>query len=397
MTRTTTKRKYLYRQSKEGGRIYVYFRDPRTKQLTALPDDETSQAFADAYDPLLAAVTTKPDDAPPRAPDQLGRWKNPRDYTIDPKIVFRPASIGWLIDRYKQSETWRGFADGTRSNYGFALDLLKKEFGTALLHDVTPEHVDVYSARIARQKGGAVADQQTNLLSNLWEFAKGFAEFKRKGKHCPTIGATRHYQHDGVGHLAWPVTVLERFDETANGYLVEFKTALHYTGQRGSDVVNMRWVDYDGELINVVQQKTGERVWLHCPEPLRAMLDRMKQNPVHPEFIFTNKWRRPYVHAGTLSAALRHHLRSLGYREYSMHGLRKNAGMELAFAGCQVGEIQAVLGHKSPKMAMFYCKQADSKRLSRTATAKWDAEIKARKEDRVAERRASIKPIKNAT
>ncbi|HWZ38153.1 MAG TPA: tyrosine-type recombinase/integrase [Bradyrhizobium sp.] len=354
MTRTTEKRKYLYRQTK-GDRVYVYFRHPRTKQLTALPDDETSQAFANAYDPLLAAASAKPDETP-RTPDQLGRWKNPRDYTIDPKIVFRPGSIGWFIDRYKQSAKFLGFAAGTRSNYGFALDLLKKEFGTAFLHDVTPEHVDVYSARIARQKGGATADQQINLISNLWEFAKGFAEFKRKGKHCPTTGATRHYQHDGEGHLAWPEAVLECFDETANSYLVEFKTGLHYTGQRGSDVVTMRWSDYDGELINVVQQKTGERVWLHCPAPLRTMLDRMQKNPVHPEFIFTNKWKRPYVSAGTLSAALRHHLHSLGYREFSMHGLRKNAAMELALAGCEVGEIQSVLGHKSPKMAMFYCK-----------------------------------------
>jgi integrase len=253
--------------------------------------------------------------------------------------------------------------------------------------------MDVYSARIARQKGGAAADQQTNLISNLWEFAKGFAEFKRKGRHCPTIGATRHYQHDGEGHLAWPDAVLERFDETANGYLVEFKTGLHYTGQRGCDVVTMRWTDYDGELINVVQQKTGERVWLHCPAPLRTMLDRMKQNPVHPEFIFTNNWKRPYGSAGTLSAALRHHLHSLGYRDFSMHGLRKNAGMELALAGCSVPEIMAVLGHKSPKMAIFYVKQAEKKLLGRTATIKWDVEIDARRKKRVAERRAGIQQV----
>lgn len=391
MKRKTEKRKYLYRQTK-AGKIYVYFRHPRTKQLTPLPDDEASQAFKEAYDPLLEAAKAKPGETA-RTPDQLGRWKNPRDYTIDPKIIFRPASIGWLIERYKKSAKWLGFSDGTRNNYGYALDLLKKEFGTALLHDVTPEHVDVYSARIARHKGGSVADQQINLISNLWEFAKGFPEFKRKGKHCPTIGATRHYQHDGEGHLAWPEAVLERFDETANSYLVEFRTGLHYTGQRGSDVVTMRWSDYDGELINVVQQKTGERVWLVCPDPLRDMLDRMKRNPVHPEFIFTNKWKRPYVSAGTLSAALRHHLHGLGYRDYSMHGLRKNAGMELALAGCEVGEIQSVLGHKSPKMAMFYCKQADKKRLSRTATTKWNAEIKARKKSRVAERRASIRRV----
>ena len=384
---TTEKRKYLYRQEKNG-QAYVYFRHPRTKKLTPLPADEASQAFADAYDPLLKAATKKPDEA--RAPDQLGRWKNPRNYQIDPKVVFRPASIGWLIERYKKSTKYQNYSDGTRENYGFALDLMKVEIGAAFLHDATPEYVDVYSAKIARSKGGSVADQQINLISNLWEFAKGFEEFKRKGKVCPTIGATRHYEHDGEGHLPWPDAVLEQFDSTANNYLVQFKTGLHYTGQRGVDVVKMRWDDYDGELINVVQQKTGERIWLHCPKPLRDILDRMKRNPIHPEFIFTNKWKRPYISAGTLSAALRHHLHSLGLFDYSMHGLRKNAGMELALAGCTVPEIMAVLGHKSPKMAIFYVKQAEKKRLGRAATIKWDVEIVAQKQKRVTERRAQM-------
>lgn len=385
------KRKYLYRKTRRG-KLYVYFRNPHTRRLTPLPSDEASQDFRDAYDPLLKSVGAKPEGVRPS--HQLGRWKNPRDYTIDPSIVFRPASIGWLIERFKTSDKWLGYSDGTRNNYGYAFDLLKKEFGTARLHDVTPEHVDVYSARIARAKGGAVADQQINLISNLWEFAKGFPEFKRKGKHCPTIGATRHYDHDGDGILAWPEAVLERFDETANHYLVEFKTGLQYTGQRGSDVVNMRWSDYDGEEMNVIQQKTGEQVWLNCPDPLREMLDRMRAaGPVHPEFIFTNRWKRPYVSAGTLSAAMRHHLHSLGYRDYSMHGLRKNAGMALAMAGCSVPEIMAVLGHKAPRMAMFYVKQADKKRLGRTATTKLNEAIKTNKKKRVEERRAGIKSI----
>jgi integrase len=30
---------------------------------------------------------------------------------------------------------------------------------------------------------------------------------------------------------------------------------LHYTGQRGGDVVNMKWTDFDGKRIYVVQEK----------------------------------------------------------------------------------------------------------------------------------------------
>ena len=57
-----------------------------------------------------------------------------------------------------------------------------------------------------------------------------------------------------------------------------------------------------------------------------------------------------------------------------MHGLRKNAGMELALAGCTVPEIMAVLGHKTPKMALFYVqRRRQQSEMNESAVVKWDA------------------------
>jgi integrase len=392
-------RKYLYRQPKPGGGTYVYFRNPVDRKLTPLPEDEASQEFADAYEPLLAAVKAAR-EVKPRSKDQLGRWKNPRDYTIDPKVVFRPGSIGWFIDKYKTSEFGMlKLSEGTRYNYGFALDLMKKEIGTGMLHDLNQRHVDLYSSRIADQKGGSVADQQVTLISNLWNFAKRFPEFKPGDKLNPTIGAMHHYEHDGDGILPWPENVYEDAMTTARRHLREIITGLRYTGQRGSDLVNMKWEDYSGKKINVAQEKTGERIWVHCPKPLKQMLDSMVR--YDPAYIFTNCWKRPYAHAGTLGAAIRILVqKKCKHTDYSMHGLRKNAGIELALAGCAVPEIMAVLGHKSPKMAMFYVKLADKIRLGETATAKLDVYLEAREaerrrhiEERIAERRAMIKQV----
>jgi integrase len=398
----TNKRKYLYRQPQPNGTCYVYFRSPLTRKLTRLPDDETSQQFEDEYLPLLVAVKQASEPRPaPRSKDQLGRWKNPRDYTIDPKIVFKPDSVGWFIDKYKSSEFGLlKLSLGTQYNYGFALDLMKKEIGPGMLHDLTQRHIDIYTSRIADQKGGAVADQQRSLITNLWKFAKRFPEFKPGDKLCPTLGAMHHYVHDGEGILAWPENVYDAAIAEAKRHLVEIIGGLRYTGQRGSDIVAMHWDDYDGTRINVVQQKTGERIWIYCPAPFKKMLDSMPRYDA--VYIFTSSWKRPYKHAGTLGTAIRNLVqKKCGFRGYSMHGLRKNAGMELALAGCTVPEIMAVLGHKSPKMAMFYVKQADKIRLGETATAKLDtyleetsAERVRYAKERVAERRAGIKRVK---
>ncbi|MET4372571.1 integrase [Bradyrhizobium sp. LB12.1] len=396
------KRQYLYRQRQANGTTYVYFRDPRDRKLTRLPDDEASDEFAEAYDPLLRAVKQTNTPRPvPRSKDQLGRWKNPRDYTIDPKVIFRPGSVGWFIDKYKVSDFGMlKLSAGTQYNYGLALDLMKKEIGTGVLHDLNQRYVDLYTSRIADQKGGAVADQQRSLITNLWKFAKRHPEFKPGDKLCPTLGAMHHYEHDGVGILAWPDKVYDAAIATAKRHLVEIISGLRYTGQRGSDLVDMRWDDYDGRRINVVQQKTGERIWIYCPSPFKKMLDTMPRHDA--VYIFTNNWKRPYKHAGTLGTAIRNLVqKKLKCPDYSMHGLRKNAGMELALAGCSVPEIMAVLGHQSPKMAIFYVKQADKVRLGETATAKLETYLEGRgvervryAEERAIERRATIKRVK---
>ena len=54
------------------------------------------------------------------------------------------------------------------------------------------------------------------------------------------------------------------------------------------------------------------------------------------------------------------------------HGLRKSAGVRLAEAGASVQQIMTVLGHRSPKMALYYCAQASKRELSDEAMKLWE-------------------------
>ena len=40
-----------------------------------------------------------------------------------------------------------------------------------------------------------------------------------------------------------------------------------------------------------------------------------------------------------------------------LHGLRKAAGVALAEAGVEINGIMAVMGHRSPRMALYYTQQ----------------------------------------
>lgn len=387
-----TKRKYLYRKPdpKKPELVRVYFRHPKTAKLTPLPLDEASVDFALEYAKLFSALSNAPN--PPR--DLNARVKRNRD---DGNVIYAPATLGWFVTNFLASKYFtaghrEAYAEGTRYNYRLALDLLKARLGRGLLVDLDQEAVEVYSAVVAREHGDFAGDDQISMISNLWEFAKGFQEFRRKGRINPTTRIRRHYKHDGEGHLVWPEEVIEQFDSGCPAHLQLVRLGLHYTGQRGGDVVRMKWADFDGKRIHVVQEKTGTKLWLNCPKPLLVAL-RREQRKSNREFIFHHAFDAPFANAQTLSHAIRNRLEALKIEGYTMHGLRKNAGMELAEAGCTVEEIMAVLGHKTPKMALFYCQQARQKIMNENAVVKWDASIEKNAVNAVAKKRAMLRAV----
>jgi integrase len=102
---------------------------------------------------------------------------------------------------------------------------------------------------------------------------------------------------------------------------------------------------FDGQRIYVVQEKTGKKLWLNCPKPLLDVLLR-EQKRTNREYMFHHAYDAPFANAQTLSHAIRNRLEALGInpkpedkqpgvKGYTMHGLRKNAGMELAEAGAK--------------------------------------------------------------
>jgi integrase len=63
-------------------------------------------------------------------------------------------------------------------------------------------------------------------------------------------------------------------------------------------------------------------------------------------------------------------LREMGLDGYAIHGLRKNAAVELANAGCTPHEIAAITGHRTLGMVAHYAKRHDQRIAARSARDK---------------------------
>jgi integrase len=137
---------------------------------------------------------------------------------------------------------------------------------------------------------------------------------------------------------------------------------LLHTGQRVSDVAAMRWNQYDGNSVSLRQIKTGKPLRIPCTAALKEMLDSMQRKS---DFILTTPRGSGYratslgkmVHAG----------------EYTAHGLRANAAVILAEAGCSPHHIAAITGHASIHEVQRYTKGADQEKMALLAVGQAEA------------------------
>jgi integrase len=284
---------------------YNYFRRAKHKRI-ALPGEIGSPEFKAAYE---------------RAIDGKGE--------LAKRVGFMPGSLAWAIDRYTAHEEFNSKAAGTRAAYLVMLKMLRASpIAQALVRDLNRQHVNAHCAEIAQRCGKSRGDYQAMLISIVWDFAdRHLAQCKLSDRSNPTRKRKRSY--DAQPRLAWPQ---RRFVEGASDELKLAFALLLYTGQRRGDVVRMRWTDVDGKFISVVQEKTGEHVHVRVHRDLRKMLMSTERRS---DFILTTRAGKP-IGRTVLTKLIKRRLRAIGGEKYTLHGLRKAAGVKLAEAGASV-------------------------------------------------------------
>jgi integrase len=130
----------------------------------------------------------------------------------------------------------------------------------------------------------------------------------------------------------------------------------------------MRWNDFDGRRIQVVQEKTGTKLWAPAHLRLRNYLAAL---PRESEFILTSPKGGAYPNTSVTNLVCSV-TGELGFKGHSPHGLRHLAGAALAEAGCSVPQIMSLLGHLTEKQALHYVRQANRTRLTDDAVATWE-------------------------
>lgn len=273
-------------------------------------------------------------------------------------------SFGDLIATYKDAPEFKRLAPRTRRDYAGFLDYIGESFGDLPVFQADREFViglrDLWAHKPRR------ADYLVAVLSALFSF--GLDRPKRFRLQINPAYRVGHVW-EPEGYRPWPDALIAAWQEHAYAELRWVMELALWTGQRGGDLVGMLWSHYDGEGIEVAQLKTKRRLWIPAAPQLKAVLSDI---PRRQTTVLTRRDHQPWK-----LSHLRHEIaglnEQLGFKGYSLHGLRKSAAVRLAEAGCSAHQIAAITGHGSLQMVEGYTREVEQKALARSAVVRLSA------------------------
>jgi integrase len=281
-----------------------------------------------------------------------------KEYTYErkpPAPRFPGNTVTALIERFRRTPTWVGYAANTKAGYEMAFKVLERRGGTLVQSVTRADLIDTYNGLALRYPAKA---------RNFIAYTRALFAHAVDIEWIDTNPALRIKTVSIGNWTAWTPAqakvALDRLPEHLRRVVI---LAL-YTGQRRGDLIAMGWTAYDGASIRLVQQKTKRALVIPVHPALKTELDSWERKATT---ILVNSKERPWG-GSALSHSMSAALDALGLPEdLNMHGIRKLSGRNLAEAGCSAFEVMAVLGHRSLAHAQLYTESADQERLAGAA------------------------------
>ncbi len=255
-----------------------------------------------------------------------------------------------VIDEYLAYLKTRDLAPATVESWTRALMLAGKGMGF-----LQPGEID---AAVVQGFLDALSDfpaKQMTCRSALKALEK-WALVRRKLPHAITYG-TQVIGSTG-GHEPWTDEQIATAIKSARGVLSHVVSLAIETGQRGSDIVKMRWSDLseqDGRQgIAITQQKTGRRLWVPLTTAFSQTLATWEKRP--PFFLVLAADGRQYTrnrlsHDWAIERDTNPELAGLKGRV--LHGLRSSKVIRLRKQGFTELEISSFIGMSEPMVARY--------------------------------------------
>ena len=249
-----------------------------------------------------------------------------------------PESFGALLLAYQASPEFTGLKDSTRRDYRRVLDRIAQEFAdlpiAALDELAVRGEFKAFRDQFADRP--READRVWQVLKRVLNVAKDTGRIRWN----PAEGGGKLY-HGSRADIIWLPADLALFEARAPKALYGPWLAALETGQRQGDILALRWNQYDGSHIRLVQAKTGKPVSIRASAKLKALLDALDRVSTH---VFVTSRGRPWTSDG-YQASFRKFAARQPFAHLHFHDLRGTFITARRREGSSIEEIASISGH----------------------------------------------------
>jgi len=261
-----------------------------------------------------------------------------------------------VICAFLASPRFHDYSSATQEVWGRELRLAERPdtLGAISVNILRPALVQAFMDGMADRPGKQAAALAALRQVERWAIVRDLLP------QPITMGVEVAKSHEG--HHPWSDEQVALAEAHARPELARVITLGANIGQRGSDLVKMRWSDledYNGRTgINVVQKKTGREIWVPITQALETVMATWERRP---GFILLRPTGIPWTRKALTWAWIveRHSNPALApLAGLVLHGLRATACVRLQRAGATTRQIAAMVG-MSEQMVGRYCRFSD--------------------------------------
>jgi integrase len=263
-----------------------------------------------------------------------------------------------VIHAYLASDKFARLADNTKASYRRALAIAEREgvLGGLDVAQLDPYLVQAFLDGLADRPGVQHVARVSLRSVERWAIVRRLLP-RTISIGVEIVGSTGARE-------PWTDAEVLLAETRARPDLARAVTLAASTGQRLGDLCSMKWSafrTYRGfEGVDVVQQKTGKRLWIPLAIELQAALATWPKVSVN---VLTSQKGSPWTRTTLTTEWWRERHRNealapLNERQLSLHGLRATAVVRLRRAGVSAPLIADSIG-MSPQMVARYSRRSD--------------------------------------
>jgi len=247
-------------------------------------------------------------------------------------------TVGGLVTFFQGSNEFQSLKKSTRRDYARMLSKIADRFGTmptAALSDPRCRK-DFKDFREGFLPSAREADRAWMVLRRLFYVAKDYGLIDVN----PCERGGKLYSGSRAD-IIWYPDDMARLETSASKWLLHPYICARDTGQRQGDILALKWSQWDGMHISIIQSKGKVPVRIMATPELRNIIEGIEKTSTH---VFLNSRGKPWTSSG-YQASFNKLRGKVGLKHVTFHDLRGTFITMRRREGSSVEDIASITGH----------------------------------------------------